>query len=56
MTKPFDGQFPVIMALWVMPSTLSLPSLPDPLWPGVKIPDKVLSIGQIELNSGLMPN
>ena len=28
-----------------------LPSLPVSLWPGVVAPDRVLSIGQIELNS-----
>ena len=36
-----------------MRSTLSLPSLPDPLWPGMVAPDKVLSMGQIELNTYL---
>ena len=36
-----------------MPSTLSLPSLPGPLWPGVVAPDRVLSMGQIELNARL---
>ena len=29
--------------------TLSLLSLPGPLWPGVVAPDRVLSMGQIEL-------
>ena len=33
----------------VMPCTTSLPSLPGPLWPGMVIPEKVLSMGQIEL-------
>ena len=37
-------------------STLLLPSLPDILWPGVLAPDRVLSMGQIELNSLLMLN
>ena len=32
-----------------MQSTPSLPLLPGPLWPGVVTPDRVLSIGQIEL-------
>ena len=32
-----------------MQSTSLLPSLPDPLWPGVVAPDRVLSMGQIEL-------
>ena len=39
-----------------MQSTPSLPLLPDPLWPGVVAPDRVLSMGQIELNSVLKVN
>ena len=35
--------------LWEMWSTPSLPSLPDPLWPWMVVPDRVLSICQIEL-------
>ena len=31
-------------------STPLFPLLPGPLWPGVVAPDKVLSVGQIELN------
>ena len=31
-------------------STPSLPSLPGPHWPGVVALDRVLSMGQIELN------
>ena len=38
-----------MLELWEMQSTLSLPSLPVPLWPGVIAPDKVLSMGQIKL-------
>ena len=34
--------------------TPSLPLLPDPLWPGVVEPDRVLSMGQIERNCVLM--
>ena len=45
-----NGGVPVILKLWVMQSTLSLPSLSGPLWPGVVAPDKVQSMGQIELN------
>ena len=41
---------------WGMRSTSSLPSLPDLLWPGVVAPDRVLFMGQIELNSVLMLN
>ena len=32
-----------------MQRTPSLALLPDPLWPGVVVPDRVLSVGQIEL-------
>ena len=38
-----------MLELWGMWSTLSLPSIPGPLWPRVVAPDKVLSMGQIEL-------
>ena len=37
-------------------STPSLTSLTGPLWPGVVAPDRVLSIGPIELNCILMLN
>ena len=33
-----------------------LPSLPGPLWSRVVAPDRVLSMGQIELNYVLMLN
>ena len=36
-----DGDVPVMLKLWRMQSTPSLPLLPGPLWP---------SVGQIELN------
>ena len=39
-----------MLELWDMRSTPPLSSLPDPLRPGVLVPDKVLSIDQIELN------
>ena len=39
-----------------MQSTPSLASLPGPLWPGVVALDKVLSMGQIELNYVLTQN
>ena len=38
-----------MLELLEMQSTLSLASLQGPLWPGVVTPDKVFSIGQIEL-------
>ena len=45
-----------MMELWEKQSTPSLPSLPGQIWPGVVAPDRVLSVGQIELNSVLMLN
>ena len=38
-----------MLELWGMQSTPSLLSLPDPLWPGVVAPDRVLSMSQIEI-------
>ena len=48
-TKESEGETPVIEELWGMQSTPLLPLLPGPLWPWVVAPDRVLSIGQIEL-------
>ena len=48
-TKQSDGEVPVMLELWEMQSTPSLPSLPGPFWPRVVAPDRVLSMGQIEL-------
>ena len=39
-TKQSDGEIPVMLELWGMQSTPSLPLLPDPLWPGVVAPNK----------------
>ena len=39
-----------MLELWGMQSTLSVPLLPGPLWPKVARPDRVLSMGEIELN------
>ena len=39
-----------MLDLWGMQSTLLLPLLPGSLWPGVVALDRVLSMGQIELN------
>ena len=46
----------LMLRLWGMQSTPSLPLLPGPLWPKVGAPDRVLSMGQIELNCVLIQN
>ena len=55
-TKQSDGEVPVMLELWGMWSIPSFPSLPVPLWSGVVGADRVLSRGQIELNSVLILN
>ena len=45
---------PVKLELWGMQSTPSLRLLPGSPWLGVVAPDRVLSIGQIELNCVFM--
>ena len=52
--KQSDSDVPVMLKLWGMQSTPSLPSLPVSLWPGVVAPDRILSIGQIGGARGLM--
>ena len=47
--KQSDGEAPIKLELRVMQSALSLSSLPGPLWLGVAAPDRVLSMGQIDL-------
>ena len=49
-TKHSDGEVPVILELWRMWSTPSLPLLPGPLWLRVVALDSILSMGQVELN------
>ena len=44
-TKQSDGEVPVMLKLWGMWSTPSLPLLPGPFWSGVAAPDRSLSIG-----------
>ena len=39
-TKQSDGEVPVMLEVWGMWSTPSLPSLPGPLWPEVVAPEK----------------
>ena len=55
-TKQSEDGAPLMLELWRMRCTPLLSSLPDPLWPGVVAPDRVLSRGQLELNSMLMLN
>ena len=43
--KYVNGEASVMQEIWGMRSTLLLPSLPGPLWPGVVAPDKALSMG-----------
>ena len=43
--KQFDGEVPVILGLWGMWSTPSLPLLPSPLWPRMVASDRALSMG-----------
>ena len=45
-----------MLELWEMQSTPSLPSLQGPIWPGVVVPDRVLSVRQIKLNYVTMLN
>ena len=44
-TKQSDGEVPVMLGLWEMWNTPSLPLLPGPLWPGMVAPDRALSMG-----------
>ena len=44
-----DGEAPVMLDLLGMQSTPLLPLFSGPLCPRVVVPDRVLSIGQIEL-------
>ena len=48
-TKQSNGEALVMLELWGMQNTPSLPSISNPLRPGMVAPDKVLSMGQREL-------
>ena len=37
----------MMLELWGMQSTSSLPSLLGPLWPGMVVPDRAVSIGHM---------
>ena len=56
MTQKSDDEASIILELWVMLSNLLLPSILGPLWAGVVAPDRVLFMGQIELNCVLKLN
>ena len=47
--KQSDGEAPVMLELWGMLNTPSLPLFPGPLWPKMVALDRFLSIGQIEM-------
>ena len=55
-TKQSDGEVLVMLELWEIWSTLLLPSLPGLFQLRVVVLDRVLSMGQIELNGILMLN
>ena len=55
-TKQSEGEASVMMVLWGVQSIALLSLLPNSLRPGVVAHDRVLSIGQIELNCVLMLN
>ena len=44
-TKQSDGEVPEMLEFWRMRSTPYVPSLPSPLWPGMEVPDRALSMG-----------
>ena len=44
-TKQSDGEVLVMLELWGICSTLSLPILPGPFWPGMVAPDRARSMG-----------
>ena len=46
--KQSDGKAAIMVVLWEMRSSPSLPSLLGTLWPGVVATDRVLSMGQID--------
>ena len=47
MTQQSDGEAPVILELWGMQSTPTLPLFPGPLKLGVAAPDRILSMGRL---------
>ena len=55
-TEQSDSEVPIMLERWGTQSTPSLESRQVTLWPGVVAPDRVLSMGQKELNCVLMLN
>ena len=51
--KPTGAEVSVLK-LWVMTSTPALALIPGPLWPGLDVLVRVLSIGQIKLFNNLL--
>ena len=54
--KQSNDEAPVMLKLWEKQSTPSLPSLPDLFLARVIAPDRVITMGQIELNRVIMSN
>ena len=52
-TKQSDGEVPVMLGLWGIWSTPSLPLLPGPLRPGMVALDRALYMAEIELTAYL---
>ena len=55
-TKQCNEEVPVILEVWGMQSTPSKSSLAGPLWTEKVAPDRVVWMGQIELNCVLTLN
>ena len=55
-SKLSDVEVPLIQELWEIWITFLLPSIPGLLWSGEVAPDRVRSMGLIELNCVLMLN
>ena len=55
-TKQSNGEIAAMLEICWTQSAPTMPSLSYQLWPSVLAPDRVLSMGQIELNYVLMLN
>ena len=49
-TEQSDAEVPMILELWGMWCTPSLPTLPGPIWPGMVAPNQVLPHLSIKSN------